>query len=96
MAELVVVAQVVVKGEYLEGVKRELLGLVAPTRGEAGCIEYTLHQDLADPCLFVFYERWESEEHLAAHMASPHFSAYLAAVDGKIAEKTVRRLVKIG
>lgn len=96
MAELVVVAQVVAKGEHLEGVKRELLGLVGPTRAEAGCIEYTLHQDLADPCVFVFYERWESEEHLAAHMASPHFTAYVAAVDGKIADKTVRRMGRIG
>ena len=31
---------------------------MAPTRAEAGCINYDFHIDAADPCVFVFYENW--------------------------------------
>lgn len=95
MGKLTVVATVVAKKEWVEEVKAELLRLVAPTRLEAGCIEYTLHQDNDDPALFVFYETWENESSLADHMNSPHFRAYIAAVDGRIAEKSVRKMSEL-
>jgi quinol monooxygenase YgiN len=93
--KLTVVATVVAKQECVEAVKAELLKLVAPTRLEAGCLEYTLHQDIDDPCLFIFYETWENEAALADHMNSPHFRAYINAVEGMIAEKAVRRMSEI-
>lgn len=95
MGKLTVVARVVAKQEHLAEVKAELLKLVAPTRIEAGCIEYTLHQDNADPCLFIFYENWENEAFLADHMNSDHFKAYIKAVDGKIADKAVHLMSEI-
>jgi len=95
MAELTVVATVVAKRECIDEVRRELLGLVPPTRDEAGCISYTLHQDNDDPAVFIFHETWESEEALARHMGTPHFAAYLAAVAGKIADKVVHRMSRI-
>jgi len=95
MAELTVVATVVAKQEYLEEVKSELLKLVEPTRAEAGCIDYTLHQDRVDPAVFVFHETWESEACLEQHMNAPHFRAYISAVEGRIADKLVRRMDRI-
>lgn len=95
MGKLTVVAKVVAKKEYLEEVKAELLRLVAPTRLEAGCIEYTLHQDNDDPAVFIFYENWENEASLADHLNSAHFRDYISAVEGKIAEKTLHRMSEI-
>jgi quinol monooxygenase YgiN len=53
----------------------QLLGsIVSPTRDEPGCLAYDLHQSAADPTEFMFYERWSSDDALAAHSAStaPH------------------------
>ncbi len=51
-----------------------LQSLVPPTLQEPGCLAYDLHQSVADPGDFMFFERWESDEALAAHAAStaPH------------------------
>jgi len=95
VAKLTVVAKVVAKQEWVEAVKSELLKLVEPTRAEAGCIDYTLHQDRVDPAVFIFHETWESEACLAEHMNAPHFMAYISAVDGKIADKVVHRMSRI-
>jgi quinol monooxygenase YgiN len=52
---------------------------VAPTRAEAGCINYDFHVDAADPCVFVFYENWTDRAALDAHLAMPHLQAALLA-----------------
>lgn len=52
-----------------------LLGsIVAATLEEPGCLAYDLHQSITDPTEFMFYERWQTDEALAAHAAStaPH------------------------
>ncbi len=95
MPPLTVVAKVVATKEAVERVKSELLKLVAPTRKEEGCIGYTLHQDNADPALFIFYENWESAASLEKHMSSDHFKEYIRAVDGLIEEKVVHRMTGI-
>ena len=92
---LTVVAKVVVNKDSIEVVKAQLLKLIAPTRKEAGCIEYRLHQDDDDPAVFIFYETWESLACLEQHMNSPHFKDYISAVDGKIAEKVVHKMTAI-
>ncbi|MGC4082544.1 MAG: putative quinol monooxygenase [Vicinamibacterales bacterium] len=54
---------------------RDLLhSIVPPTLEEPGCLAYDLHQSIADPTEFMFYERWTSDEALAQHAASiaPH------------------------
>ena len=95
MSKLVVVAKVVAKKEFLPSVKISLLNLVAPTRQENGCMDYTLHQDIDNPAVFMFYETWESFAHLEAHMNSDHFKAYVKATDGLIEEKAVNKLSRI-
>lgn len=51
-----------------------LRSVVAPTLQEPGCLAYDLHQSISEPTEFMFYERWTSDEALAAHAAStaPH------------------------
>ena len=55
--------------------KEELQKLLEPTRAEDGCIQYDLHEDLTDSGHFIFYEQWETKEHLQAHFQSPHAMA---------------------
>jgi quinol monooxygenase YgiN len=49
MSVVTVAAKLVVREDAVETVKAELLKLIEPTRQEAGCIEYRLHQDNDDP-----------------------------------------------
>lgn len=95
MSNLIVVATVVAKKEFVEIVKSELLKLVPPTRKEAGCVEYQLHQDNEDPAVFVFYETWGSPASLENHMNSDHFKNYVNAVGNLIEEKVVHKMTRI-
>jgi len=58
-----------------------LIGLLAPTRKEAGCLNYDLHTSPEDPAMFLFHENWTSKELLDAHLKSPHVAALLPRVD---------------
>ncbi|GFE58729.1 putative quinol monooxygenase [Geobacter sp. AOG1] len=95
MSTITVVAKLVAKKDSIAAVKTELLKLVAPTRKEQGCIEYRLHQDNADPAVFVFYENWENATCLEKHMSTDHYKAYVSAVDGIIEGKTVNKMIQI-
>jgi len=61
--------------------KRALIGLVTPTRKEAGCLNYDLHVLTDDPAKFLFHENWTSQAHLDAHLQSEHIKALLPRVD---------------
>jgi quinol monooxygenase YgiN len=73
---LTVIAHIRAKPGQESRVRQVLQGLLIPTRAEAGCINYDLHQSQADPALFVFYENWASEAHLDAHSKSPHIQSF--------------------
>jgi quinol monooxygenase YgiN len=61
--------------------KNALISLVAPTRNEAGCLNYDLHESSEDPAKFLFHENWTSQAHLDAHLKSAHIAALLPRVD---------------
>ena len=61
--------------------KQLLLGLLAPTRKEAGCLNYDLHISPDHPAKFLFHENWTSKALLDAHLKSPHLAALLPRVD---------------
>ena len=52
--------------------QKALASLVAPTRQEAGCINYDLHVSAEFPSKFLFHETWTSRAHLDAHLQSVH------------------------
>ena len=58
-----------------------LLGLLAPTRKESGCVNYDLHQSPEEPGKFLFHENWTSKAALDAHLQSPQIKALLPRVD---------------
>ncbi len=73
MAQLcTIIGTVVAKPETREELQEILAAQVAPTRAEEGCINYDFHCDANDPCVFVFYENWRTQEDLDEHLAMPH------------------------
>jgi quinol monooxygenase YgiN len=83
---LTVVAQIKAKPGKESQVRQELLSLVAPSRKDAGCLNYDLHQALDNPTLFLFHENWTSKAHLDAHLQKPELQAVLAKVAQMVAE----------
>lgn len=82
----------------MEKLLREALQrALAPTRAEAGCLNYDLHESVADPRDFVFYENWVSQADLDAHLKSPHiktlFEALPSLTEGH-AEVTLWKMVR--
>ena len=61
--------------------KNALISLVAPTRNEAGCLNYDLHVSPEDHAKFLFHENWTSRACLDAHLKSAHIAALLPRVD---------------
>ncbi len=68
---------------------------VAPTRAEAGCINYDFHVDAANPCVFVFYENWTSRAALDAHLAMPHLQPLFSQLDRLLAAPVDIRPLKM-
>jgi len=52
----------------------------AATLREAGCLEYQAYADRKDPSTVLIFEKWESEEALRAHFATPHMAEFGAAL----------------
>ncbi len=83
---LTVVAQLKAKPGKESQVRQELLSLVAPSRKDAGCLNYDLHQAVDNPTLFLFHENWTSKAHLDAHLQKPDLQAVLGRVGPMVAE----------
>ena len=58
-----------------------LIGLRAPSRNEAGCLNYDVHQSVDEPAKFLFHENWTSQAQLDAHLQSPHIKALRPRLD---------------
>ena len=86
MKTLTVVATFVARPSKEAELRAALIGLVAPTRKESGCINYDLHTSTETPSKFLFHENWTGKPALDAHMQTPHIQALLPRVDELCAE----------
>jgi len=93
---LTIVAHIEAHPDKLPLVRDSLMRLIEPTRSEAGCIRYDLHQDNEDPCAFKFIESWETRGLWQAHMQSPHIQAYMEATEGAVKEFLLNEMSPIG
>ena len=80
-----VVARLVALPDKVEELKALLLGLIEPTRQEAGAIKYELLHNQSDPTDFTFVEEWESAQALDTHLASNHIQAAIGKLEGVVA-----------
>lgn len=57
--------------------------MIAASAKEDGCYRYTFCIDPVDDSLVQVYERWESQEHLQAHIATEHSKVWNETVAPK-------------
>ena len=95
MPPLTIVAHIHAAPGKAAFLRTELERLVAPTRAEAGCIQYDLHHDNADPDHFMFFELWASRDLWQAHMQAPHIAAFGASSAGAVAGSSLYEMTPI-
>ena len=75
--------------------REELIALmrsfVAPTRSEAGCVEYQFHESNDEPNTFMFYENCVSQEALDLHLGIPYIRTIFERHDELLAAPPVLR-----
>ena len=54
---------------------------------EQGTVTYSLHRDVNDSSVFMFYEQYKDEAAFKAHCETPHFKHLFESLDGKLASK---------
>jgi quinol monooxygenase YgiN len=79
---LIVLAKAKVGEGALEQARTAIADMVAASNAEEGCIAYAFTQDLGDPAILHIVEKWQDDAALAAHFATPHMTAFDAAIAG--------------
>ena len=77
MSNLTVLAFFRAKPGQTQALGAALSALVVPTRAEAECLNYDLHQSLDDADIWLVHENWRSAMGLEGHMRTPHLQAFL-------------------
>jgi len=95
MSQVTVIATIKAKEGKSDEVQAELLKLIEPTRSEAGCLNYDLHQISDDPNCFVFYENWTSQEDLDQHLSTPYISEFIGKAEELLSEPIEIKLLDI-
>ena len=95
MSNAIVVAALTAHPGSEAALQEVLLGLLAPTHKETGCLSYELHRDPADPATFVFIETWADQAALKLHLATPHYLAARARQETLVAQRNVRILERL-
>jgi len=70
---IVIVSKNTVKEEKVEEFKNLTKELIKLSQKEEGCIEYNLYQDIKNPKVLTFIEKWKSEEDFEKHKETNHF-----------------------
>jgi quinol monooxygenase YgiN len=83
---LTVVARFKAKSGKEAEIRNLLLSLVAPSRKDAGCLNYDLHQAVDDPAMFLFHENWKSKALLDQHLQTAHVQGALGKLGTLAAE----------
>ncbi len=90
------IARLVARAGKEEALRSLLMGLIAPTRKESGCITYELLQNKENSGEFTFVEEWQVEAALKAHFATDHLQNALAKFPDLLAEDLdVRRYILV-
>jgi autoinducer 2-degrading protein len=69
-------------GDFIEAIKANYRG----TSGESGNVRFDVLQQADDPCRFIVYEVFESEEAVRLHKETPHYLKWRDTVQEWMAE----------
>ena len=78
---LTVIARMTAKPGKEGDLRSALEALVPITVQEDGCVNYDLHVAQDDPASFFFYENWESDEKLDAHLGAQHLVDFASKLE---------------
>jgi quinol monooxygenase YgiN len=76
---LIIAGTIDVEPSELDEVMPHLVEMMVASNAESGCIDYSFTRDEIVPGRIRLFEKWESDEALAAHFASPHMATFQAA-----------------
>jgi quinol monooxygenase YgiN len=79
---LIVLAKAKLGTDALDAARAAIHDMVTASNGESGCIAYAFTQDMIDPSVIHIVEKWQDDDALAAHFATPHMAAFGAAIAG--------------
>ncbi len=85
---LIVAAEVRVEEGAVEKVRDAIRTMETETLKEPGCHAYAFSVDISDATMVRIFERWESEDALRAHFATPHMANFGIAM-AKAAPKSM-------
>ena len=88
MSKVYVLALIFPKPGKLEAVEAEIRKIIPTVRQEEGCIRYDLHRSKKEGAGLMFYEIWQSQEHLDAHSATPHLAQMRRSVEDLVTQPT--------
>jgi quinol monooxygenase YgiN len=83
---IIVTGRVRTTPDTFEGARALSLDHVRRSRTEPGCIEHGVSQDVEDPTVLVFFERWVDRDALADHFRVPASVSFVEAVTELAAE----------
>jgi autoinducer 2-degrading protein len=83
---IVTCVYITVKPESIDGFIRASEANHSESVKEPGNIRFDLIQQADDPCRFMFYEAYESEEAAAAHKNTAHYLKWRESVQEMMAE----------
>ncbi len=98
-----VIASIEVKEGHLAEFIKIFVDNVPNVLAEKGCIEYTPTVDVstnigaqvADKNIVTIIEKWESLDHLYAHLKAPHMNIYRKKVKDMVAGVTIKVLAEV-
>ncbi|HPA37188.1 MAG TPA: putative quinol monooxygenase [Phenylobacterium sp.] len=73
---LIIAGTVRVPAENLERFRPHMLAMLAASRAEDGCIEYSYAEDVAEPGLIRVFEAWRDQAALDAHFQTAHMAEW--------------------
>ena len=78
-----------------EALKTELKKALAPSRAEAGCLEYVLYESEVQDGVFIFSEQWKNEEAVQQHIQTEHYQAYRENTENLVVSREVYKLKSV-
>jgi uncharacterized protein YndB with AHSA1/START domain/quinol monooxygenase YgiN len=84
--DLVVIAAAKAQPGKEKALEQALRDVAKPTRGQPGCVSFSLYRSAENPAVIVGHERWASREDHERHLRGAHVQALLSAMASLLAE----------
>lgn len=76
---VIIAGTVRVPPENLARFRPNMLAMLAASRAEDGCLEYSYAEDVAEPGLIRVFEAWRDQAAIEAHFKTDHMATWRAA-----------------